>query len=247
MKKIVYVVLLLVFACNSEDASDCFQSSGDIIQQEINTSSFERIFVNRDIELIIKDAPNHKVTIETGENLINDVIAEVVDNQLILTDYNTCNYVRDYGITKIYIEAPNLTEIRTSTQYDISSDGTLNYNNLNLYSEDFDIQNDFTVGDMRLTVNSQNLTIASNNLSFFYINGEVNSLTIGFYAGAGRFEGENLIAQNVNVYHRGSNDMVVNPQQSLTGQLRGTGNLIAVNQPDTVDINQIYTGQLFFE
>ena len=247
MKKIVYVVLLLVFACNSEDTIDCFQSSGDIIQQEINTSSFERIFVNRDIELIIKDAPNHKVTIETGENLINDVIAEVVDNQLILTDYNTCNYVRDYGITKIYIEAPNLTEIRTSTQYEISSDGTLNYNNLNLYSEDFDIQNDFTVGDMRLTVNSQNLTIASNNLSFFYINGEVNSLTIGFYAGAGRFEGENLIAQNVNVYHRGSNDMVVNPQQSLTGQLRGTGNLIAVNQPDTVDINQIYTGQLFFE
>ena len=247
MKKIVYVVLLLVFACNSEDTIDCFQSSGDIIQQEISTSSFERIFVNRDIELIIKDAPNHKVTIETGENLINDVIAEVVDNQLILTDNNTCNYVRDYGITKIYIEAPNLTEIRTSTQYDISSDGTLNYNNLNLYSEDFDIQNDFTVGDMRLTVNSQNLTIASNNLSFFYINGEVNSLTIGFYAGAGRFEGENLIAQNVNVYHRGSNDMVVNPQQSLTGQLRGTGNLIAVNQPDTVDINQIYTGQLFFE
>ena len=247
MKKIVYVVLLLVFACNSEDTIDCFQSSGDIIQQEISTSSFERIFVNRDIELIIKDAPNHKVTIETGENLINDVIAEVVDNQLILTDYNTCNYVRDYGITKIYIEAPNLTEIRTSTQYEISSDGTLNYNNLNLYSEDFDIQNDFTVGDMRLTVNSQNLTIASNNLSFFYINGEVNSLTIGFYAGAGRFEGENLIAQNVNVYHRGSNDMVVNPQQSLTGQLRGTGNLIAVNQPDTVDINQIYTGQLFFE
>ena len=247
MKKIVYVVLLLVFACNSEDASDCFQSSGDIIQQEISTSSFERIFVNRDIELIIKDAPNHKVTIETGENLINDVIAEVVDNQLILTDYNTCNYVRDYGITKIYIEAPNLTEIRTSTQYEISSDGTLNYNNLNLYSEDFDIQNDFTVGDMRLTVNSQNLTIASNNLSFFYINGEVNSLTIGFYAGAGRFEGEHLIAQNVSVYHRGSNDMVVNPQQSLTGQLRGTGNLIAVNQPDTVDINQIYTGQLFFE
>ena len=247
MKKIVYVVLLLVFACNSEDTIDCFQSSGDIIQQEINTSSFERIFVNRDIELIIKDAPNYKVTIETGENLINDVIAEVVDNQLILTDNNTCNYVRDYGITKIYIEAPNLTEIRTSTQYEISSDGTLNYNDLNLYSEDFNTQNDFTVGDMRLTLNSQNLTIASNNLSFFYINGEVNSLTIGFYAGAGRFEGENLIAQNVNVYHRGSNDMVVNPQQSLTGQLRGTGNLIAVNQPDTVDINQIYTGQLFFE
>ncbi|WP_299125047.1 head GIN domain-containing protein [uncultured Winogradskyella sp.] len=247
MKKLVYIFVVLLFACNSEDANDCFQTSGEIIQQEMDVSSFERIFVNRDIELIIKEAPNYKVTIETGENLINDVKVEVIGDRLILTDNNTCNYVRDYGITKIYVDTPNLTEIKTSSQYEVSSDGILSFESLDLISEDFNEDVEFTVGDFRLTVACENINIASNNISFFYLEGTVTNLFIGFYAGSGRFEGENLVAQNVNIYHRGSNDMVVNPQQSLSGELRGTGNLISVNQPPLVDVEQIYIGQLIFE
>lgn len=237
----------LVFACNSEDANDCFQTSGASMQKVVDISNFERILVNRDIELIIKDAPNFKVTIETGENLMNDVSAELIGNQLVLTDHNSCNYVRNYGITKVYVEAPNLTEIRSSTQYDISSDGILNYEALQLYSEDFSVTNEFTVGDFRLSINSESLNISSNNLAFFYLDGEVDNLFVGFYSGAGRLEAENLIAQNVSVYHRSSNDIVVNPQQSLTGELRGTGNLISVYQPAVVEVERIYTGQLIFQ
>lgn len=114
-----------------------FQTSGAIIQETIAVSSFERILVNRGVELIIKEAPEYSVIVETGKNLINDVKVEIIENQLVLTDNNTCNYVRDYGITKVYVEAPNLTELRTSSQYDISSDGVLNYQSLTLLSENF--------------------------------------------------------------------------------------------------------------
>jgi len=247
MKKMLCIFCLIIFACNSEDVNDCFQTSGEIIYQEISVTSFEKIFVNRDIELIIKDAPDYKVTIETGENLINDVEVEVIDNKLVLTDNNSCNYVREYGITKIYVEAPNINVIRTSSQYSVSSDGILYYPTLNLYSEDFNAENEFTVGDFRLHIASENLEVVANNLSFFYIDGNVENLFVGFYSGAGRFEGENLRAEHVQVYHRGSNDMVVNPQQSLTGELRGTGNLISVNQPAVVDVERIYSGELLFE
>lgn len=247
MRKILYLLAFILFACNSEDANNCFQTSGDLIQQEVAVSNFERILVNRDIELIIKESPNYKVTIETGENLMNDVEVEVIGNQLILSDNNTCNYVRDYGITKVFVEVPNLTEIRTSSQYEVSSDGILNYETLTLQSEDVNGNSEFTMGDFRLTINSNNLEIVSNSLSFYYINGEVETLQVGFYAGAGRFEGEDLIAQNVTVFHRGSNDMVVNPQQSLSGELKGTGDLISVNQPLIVDVEQYYIGQLYFQ
>ncbi len=247
MKKIVYLLVFLVFACNSEDANDCFQTSGTIVQQDVDVVGFERILVNRDITLIITEAPECKVTIETGENLINDVKAEVIGDRLVLTDDNNCNYVRDYGITKIYVEAPNLTEIRTSSQYEISSNGVLTYPSLRLLSEDFNEATDFTVGDFRLSINSESLNITSNNISSFYINGEVENLFVGFFSGSGRFEGENLIAQNVEVNHRGSNDMVVNPQASLAGILRGTGDLISVNEPPIVEVERVYTGQLFFD
>lgn len=245
----IYVFILsfsLIFSCNSEDGNDCFQASGDIIQQAFEVTSFEKILVNRDIELIIKEGSEYNVTVETGENLLNDVKVKIKENQLILTDNNSCNYVRDYGITKVYVEAPNLTEIRTSSQYEISSDGILNYDSLILNSEDFNVETEFTVGDFRLTINSEDLSIVSNNLSFFYIDGIVESLFVGFYGGSGIFDGENLIAQNISVYHRGSNDMIVNPVLSLKGELRGTGDLISVNEPPIVDVERIYTGQLIF-
>lgn len=248
MKKLIYILtLVLVFSCNSEDAGDCFQTSGSIIQQEIIVDAFTKILVNRDVELIVKEGVEYEVIIETGKNLLNDVEALIVDDELQLTDHNTCNYFRDYGITKIYVTAPNITEIRSSTQYDVSSSGILKFNSLTLISEDFNVPGSFTVGDFRLAVNLTTLRIVTNNISSFYITGQTENLNIGFFAGAGRFEGENLIAQNVNVFHRGSNDMIVNPQQSLTGELRSTGDLISVNHPPIVDVEQFYTGQLIFE
>lgn len=246
MKRLLYIALLLVFACDSEDANDCFQKAGAIIEVEVDVASFNRILVNRDIELIIKEGSDFGVTVETGENLLNDIEVEVVEDRLVLTNNNTCNYVRDFGITKVYVEAPDLSEIRTSSQYDVSSDGVLSFEELTLLSEDFNGESEFTVGDFKLTVNSERLSVISNNISFFYVNGEVLNLFVGFFAGSGRFEGENLLAQNVQVNHRGSNDIVVNPQQSLTGTIRGTGDVIAVNEPPVVDVEIIYTGQLIF-
>ena len=245
--KFLFVFVFLVFACNSEDANDCFQTSGTTIQQEFEVSTFEKILVNRNVQLILKEGADYSVLVETGENLMNDIKVQVVDNQLILTDDNTCNYVRDYVATKVYVTAPNITEIRSSTQYEIQSDGVLTYPNIHLLCEDFNGGSEFTVGDFRMQFNSNRIRIVSNNISFFYLSGTVNDLIVNFYSGAGRFEGENLVAQNISIYHRGSNDMIVNPQQELTGELLGTGNLISVNVPPVVDVEQIYTGELIFE
>ncbi len=240
------IILVLIFSCSSENANNCFQTSGKIVQKEVEVTNFSKILVNRDVELIISEGGNFKVIIETGENLLNDVEVKVIGDELQLMDNNTCNFVRDYGITKVYVTAPNITEIRSSTQYDISSQGILNYSSLRLISEDFNAPETFTIGDFRLELNTIHLSITENNISTFYISGQTENLSIGFFAGAGRFEGENLIAQHVDIFHRGSNDIVINPQQSLTGELRGTGDVIAVNQPLSISLEQFYIGQLIF-
>lgn len=238
--------MVLAFCCDSEDANDCIQTAGNIVQLEVEVIDFERILVNRNIELILSQGPEHRVTIETGENLINDVKAEVMGNRLVLTNNNICNYVRAYGITKVYVEAPNVTEIRNSSQYEVSSNGIITYPMLSLISEDFNENIEFTVGDYNLTINNQNLRITSNGLASFYIEGSTENLSVNFFAGDGRFQGQDLVAQNVTIYHRGSNDMIVHPIQSLSVELRGTGNVIALNEPPIVSVEQFYIGQLIF-
>jgi hypothetical protein len=248
MKKLIYIlIIVLCFTCDSENANDCIQTAGGLVTKEIEVPEFETILVNRDIELIVKEGSEFRVIIETGKNLLNDVEAKVVGNQLQLTDNNSCNYVRDYGITKIFVTALNIKRIRNSSQYTVSSDGVLTFPELSLISEDFNAPGNFTVGDFRLEINNNKITIVSNNISSFYLTGETVNLIIGFFSGIGRFEGENLVAQNVNVFHRSSNDMIVNPQLKLTGELRGTGDLISVNQPPIVEVEQFYIGELIFQ
>ena len=248
MRKLLFILsFLLIIACDSEDTGDCFQKAGPIIQQEIIVSSFNKVLVNRDIELIIKEGITQSVIIETGKNLINDVVAEVVDGRLTLTDNNTCNYIRDYGITKVYVTSSSITEIRSSTQYEISSDGVLSYPSLTVLSEDFSAPESFNVGDFRLQIDNTNFNLVFNNLSVCYIIGQTDNLNITFAAGTSRFEGRNLIAQKVTLSNRGSNDMIVNPQQEIKGKISGIGDVISVNVPPIINVEEVYRGRLIFE
>lgn len=239
--------LVFILSCDSENANDCLQKTGDIVREEMVVDVFDKILVNRDIEVIIKDGSIQKVEIETGSNLINDVEANVVDRKLILTDNNTCNFVRGYGITKVYVTSPNITEIRSSTQYEIRSDGVLTYPNLSLFSEDFSAPDTFTNGNFRLQIENETLRITFNNLSNAFISGTTNKFYVGLFAGTSRVEAGALVAQNVEISHRSSNDVIVNPQASISGVIRGTGNVISLNRPPLVEVEEQYKGRLIFE
>ncbi len=248
MKKILYILFIVfLFSCNSENAGDCFQTSGKIIQEEISLDAFDKILVNRDVELIIEEGITQKVVIETGKNLMNDVEAVIVDGKLILTDNNSCNYVRDYGITKVYVTSPNIKEIRSSTQYDVSSKGVLTYPSLTILSEDYNASDTFTVGNFRLQLDNTSFNVVFNNLSNCYVSGTTNNLNITYAAGASRFEGRNLIAQKAFIWNRSSNDMIMNPIQEIKGKISGTGDVICVNHPPIVEVEEQYKGRLVFE
>jgi len=237
-----------LLSCNGENVPNCFQNSGPIVQQDFIVETFTQITVFERIELIVKQAPEQKITVETGEYLLNDIDVKVENGRLLLYNNNACNITRDYGITKIFVSTPNLTEIRNSSGLAVKSDGVLNYNSLQLISEDANEEDAFhTDGDFYVQVNCQTLSCVVNNLSSIYISGEVENLFVGYYSGDARFEGRTLIAQNVEIFQRSSNDMILNPQQSLTGEIRSTGDVIVVNQPPILDVDVYYTGQLIIE
>lgn len=248
MKKLFYItIMVLLFSCHGENAGDCFQTTGNIIQLEVTLDTFDKILVNRDVELILKVGNKQKVVIETGKNLINDVEAIVADSQLILSDNNSCNYMRKYGITKVYVTSPDILEIRSSTQYEVSSDGVLTYPSLTILSEDYSVPDSFTVGNFRLDIDTSSFNVLFNNLSNAYITGKTDYLNVTYASGTSRFEGRNLTAQNVYIWNRSSNDMIINPVIEIKGKISGTGNVICVNQPPIVEVEEQYKGRLIFE
>jgi hypothetical protein len=219
-----------------------------MVTKIIPVNPFTRIKVYRGIAVQITQGAEYKVEIKSGSNLIDNISVTQIDNQLILTDNTTCNWLREYGQTTIYITTPTLEEIYSKTERDISSNGILTFPVLKLYSIDKngDGENSAGTGDFYFNINNNLLQIESNNVSRFFISGTTNSEIINFWAGDSRIDSSNLTAQNISVFHRGSNDMIVKPIQSITGKMFSTGNIILKNNPTIVDVQQLYQGHVIY-
>ena len=238
--------MIAFFSC--ERPSECIESTGAIVTKTFSVNPFSRIKVYRGIAVVITQGTEYKVEVQSGSNLIDNIEMDQLDDQLVFKDNTTCNWLRDYGQTTVYITTPNLIEIYSKTDRDIHSNGVLTYPILRLYALDQngDGEDAAGTGDFYINVNNSQLVIENNNVSRYFITGNTGQALLNFYAGDGRIDATNLIAQDIQVFHRGSNDMIVNPIQSITGKMVSTGNIILKNNPPVVDVQQLYTGHIIF-
>lgn len=242
-KTIIILLSMLLFSCDSENANDCFQTSGKIISKEFPVENFNKINISEGIELIIKEGTDTKVVVKSGQNLINGITAEVADGKLFLRNSNGCNFIRDYNNTKVYVTTPALENVYSSSQFAVKSEGILNFPLLNLQSGMF---SNTASGTFELEVNCLNLTIEDNKSTFFKISGKATNLSVNFYDGNARFDGSNLIANEVSFFQRSSNDIIVHPINKISGTIYSTGNIILKNTPPTIEVTQLYQGHLVY-
>ena len=248
MRKIFILLSFLLVFISCEKPSECYESTGDMVTRLIPVNPFTRIKVYPGIAVVITQGPEYKVEIKSGSNLINNVSVTQNDNQLVFADNTTCNWLREYGETTIYITTPNLEEIYSKTERDISSNGVLTFPTLRIFAldKDADGEEGAGTGDFYIAVNNNQLVIENNNVSRYFISGTTNEANFNLYAGDGRIDASNLTAQTIKVYHRGSNDMLVRPIQSITGKMVSTGDIILKNNPPIVDVQQLYQGHVIY-
>ena len=240
-------LLSMLFACSSDAAPDCLQTSGQVVREEVSVPDFTKITVSEKVGLILKQGAIQKVEIETGKFLLEEVSARVEGDRLILRNENGCNLFRDYGLTKVYVTSPNITEIRSNTGLSIVSDGILAYPNLTLFSESFlEPASKTTDGEFDLKLESQNVNVVVNGIAYLKLGGTTENISLIIAAGDSRIEAQDLQAQNVFLDHRGSNDMFLNPQQSISGVIRGNGDVISSYRPAMVEVIELFKGRLIF-
>jgi len=249
MKHIFYIALVfLLIGCDSDKGLNCFQAAGSIVQEERSVEEFTEIVVFERTQLIIQQGETQSVVVESGENLLNDIEVEVTEGVLEIRNDNGCNLVRDYGITKVFVTAPNIIKIRNSSGLQVESIGTLRFATLSLVSEDQENEDAFHIdGDFRLDLEVESLNIVANGLSNFYLSGTATRADFGLFAGDGRIEAANLIVQNLSIFHRSTQKMIVNPQQSIRGTIYSLGDVIAKTRPPIVEMEELFRGRLIFE
>jgi len=249
MKQLLFIgFVLLLISCNSENSWDCIQASGNSVSKEYMVSEFSKIRIEDDVILYLKQGETQSVILETGENLLNDVSVTMEAETLVVKNHNTCNLVREYGLTKIFVTAPNITEIRNSSAYDVIGEGILHFPTLTLVSNSSaGPENIRKSGDFYLNVICDEFRVSANGQSVFYISGNTGKATLSFDDEFPRFEGENFAIDELTVSQRSANKMIVNPQQSIVGKIVATGDIISHNRPPIIDVKELFTGRLIFE
>jgi hypothetical protein len=232
----------MVTSCGISE--DCFKGNGNQITQTFPLENFTKIKVYDGVGLVLKDGPSYEVKVVTSDNIIDDLDVKLNGDMLVVKDNSTCNIAREYGQTTVYVTAPNITEIHSKTDQEIRSDGVLNYSDLKLIS--IDISDGAGTGDFRLELNTTNLYVESNNVSNFYLSGQSQNLHVFFSWGNGIFYGENLFVNNeLTLFQRGSNDMILFPVNLLSGNIYGIGNVIIKNNPvQPPNVIRHYIGRL---
>ncbi|MDC7998684.1 head GIN domain-containing protein [Gilvibacter sediminis] len=250
MKQLTLLIISvsLLLGCSSSDAPDCIQAAGDLVTKEFTLSDFQRIRIEDGVRLVIRQADTYQVVLESGEFIIDDISVRKEDDLLVVANDNRCNFVREYGLTTVYVDAPNITQIRNSSRFEVRGEGVLQYPSLTLLSNTSgEGSSGRKSGDFFLDLQVNNLRINANGISVFYISGSANNAFVQFSDEQPRLEGRDLLIQDLEIVQVSANKMIVNPQQSIIGVIRGTGDVISVNTPPLVEVEELFTGTLIFE
>lgn len=249
MRKIIVILFFIsLYSCDTDKGLNCFQAAGSVVSEEVTVSPFDKVVVFERTQLFISRGETHKVTIESGENLLNDIEVSVTDGLLTIMNTNGCNLVRDYGLTKVYVTTPSLTEIRNSSGLTVKSVGTLSYPSLVLLSEDIEEEDAFhTDGDFELDINVNLLRIETSGLSNFRLTGVADTATYNLLGSHTSIDARAVQSQDITFFQRSSNHLYVNPIQSLTGDIVNGGNVYSFNTPPVIDVTEQYTGRLIFQ
>jgi len=246
MKKLATVFIKLFFcfigiiSCNSES---CFKKQGQLQAKEILVENFSKINISHGIELIVKQSNQQSIQLTAGKNLINNIKFEVADNELKITNENGCEVLRNYHSARVYVTTPVLEKIYSISQYSVKSDGIFTFPKLHLETG---ITKEGPASIFEIQIDNDYLWINENVSSVFKISGKTKKLEVFFWGGNGRLEGENFFSDDIYVNNRSSNDMIVYPINSISGVIRGSGNVILKNVPPIIEIEQIYTGHIVY-
>jgi hypothetical protein len=228
-------MLYLLSGCNSENAWDCFKTSGEIIEQEILLDAFHTIEVLDEVDVYLSNSEDQHVIIKAGKNLIPKINLKVKDEILTITNDNSCNWKRSPENPGIYIHSNDVTSIHIYDYINIYAEDTLSQNSLFIFSDG--------TGNFNMKLDVDSLRIESIYISNFEVSGNTDYLHLNFI-NDGQYYGKNLKSAFCKINHNGSNRIEVYPIESLKGTLRSTGSLYYYYDPVELDVTVSGIGKL---
>lgn len=221
MKKILYIVVLILLAQTACKDEPCLKGTGSLTTQNRTLpEGIVAITLRDNLPLNIYPDTFNSITLKGGENVLDFVETEVVGNELIIENKNKCNFLRDFD-QDIRLEL----HIRSlqSIYYEGSSNLVLKDT---LSAEHFYFESASGAGDVTLLVKaSKSATLKIfDGFSKISLYGHSPHLSV-YNTGTGWNYADHFHCVEAGIEHKGTGDIFVHVDSSLTCYLSGIGNI----------------------
>lgn len=194
---LILIILLSSISCKKENMCDCLKGRGDDASITINTDAFQTLRVRNHVNVYLLNGTQNSVRIQGGDNIIPLITAEVNNNELLIEDRNTCNWIRDYTSRQasIYITATNLNRIEM--------EGTGNIRSLDTISSESFTANVWNSGIVDLSLHAKTVYSSVHaGVGDIILSGK-SDLHYMYNAGSGFIRGENMKSASVYLRNKG--------------------------------------------
>ena len=243
MMRFFLISLLAIIAvtsgCKKENRCDCIKSTGDIVNEIRALADFDKMEVRKNVAVTIYQDTVNYVEVEAGSHLIDLVKTEVENGILKITNENTCNWVRSYE-TKVRaaVHVKHLIQLDHYGSQEIHSGNTL-------VADVIDI-NENNSADIHIDIHGERIfarqMIGGGDI---YLSGQ-SRFSYNYGGSFGYIFAQELVSDSVQVDHRGTGAVHVNPVSWLGVYIQDRGNVYYSGTPEVTSVIR-GSGNLYHE
>ncbi len=224
---IALMILLISGLISCTKSKNCFTSSGELTRDTLTVSSFDSIYLNDNVTLILTQETGNRVVVEAGKNLISGITAEVSGASLVIHNNNSCNWLREYSNPVVYVSFSYYKHILFIAY---KSSGDVRSTNL-LYNDTIEIHTWGGSGIISLYVNCRKVTFVQHMGTVnFLIQGICDESNI-FAGDYGLFDCRDLRTGYTYIKNYGTNDCYVQAKHQLIATVGSIGNIYYKSNP----------------
>lgn len=238
MKKRLAVYCLLVFLFQHCKKPGCFSDAGPIVFVKREASSFHRIDVYDNIDVILVQDTIESVNIEAPQNIEPNISATIQNGELSLKNNTDCKWLRNSSEKpKVYIGVKNLDYINYAGSGNITSANTIRSENITLYS---------ATGagnvEVSLDVKQLNATVEYESADFIF-HGKAETC-YSYINSRGSLNLSDVLIKYLNIGYGSVRDITVNASERIDAVIYHTGNVYYKGSP-IVSTTYYSSGRLY--
>ncbi len=229
---IMFLLATLFASCKKEQMDHCLMGTGEIKTENRTLESFSHLVLNDVITVNYVQSQNYGLSLRAGEKLMPGIKTEVKNGVLYITNENRCNWVRSFKKKiEITLFAPELKSLEQNGGSSFACSDTIKTDEFraNLWNAS---------GKLELLLRANYVELKSHTGPGDVVaKGRCTEL-VTYLNGNGTLDCLGLMADQVLALNLNTGKLKVSANQKLNVELRGSGDIYYLGNPQISFLNE---------